>query len=103
MPGLQAGRLLMLRLVETHRGRLRFVFRHFPLMEVLPNAELAADAAEAAAAQGRFCPMHDLLFAQVHHLAPAAMAGCAQPLGLDMNRFNAEFDPRESADGTPIT
>jgi hypothetical protein len=33
----------------------------------------------------------------------AALAGYAQSLGLDMNRFNAELDPRESADGTPIT
>ena len=82
---------LIQHLVETHRGRLRFVFRHFPLVEVHPNAELAAEAAEAAAAQGRFWPMHHLLFAQVHHLTPDALAGYAQSLGLDMNRFNAEL------------
>ena len=85
---------LMQHLVESHRGRLQFVFRHFPLMEVHPNAELAAEAAEAAAAQGQFWPMHHLLFAQVHHLAPAALAGYAQSLGLDMNRFNAEMGDR---------
>jgi protein-disulfide isomerase len=85
---------LMQHLVEAHRGRLRFVFRHFPLMEVHPDAELAAEAAEAAAAQGQFWPMHRLLFAQVHHLSPAALAGYAQSLGLDMNRFNAEMGDR---------
>ena len=81
-------------LVETHRGRLRFVFRHFPLVEVHPNAALAAEAAEAAAAQGQFWPMHHLLFAQAHHLRPAALAGYAQSLGLDMNRFKAEMGDR---------
>jgi 2-hydroxychromene-2-carboxylate isomerase len=85
---------LMQHLVKVHRGRLRLVFRHFPLMDVHPNAELVAEAAEAAAAQGRFWPMHHLLFAQVHHLAPSALAGYAQSLGLDMNRFNAEMGDR---------
>jgi protein-disulfide isomerase len=85
---------LMQHLVDTHRGRLRFVFRHFPLVEVHPNAELAAEAAEAAAAQGQFWPMHHLLFAQTHHLTPAALVGYAQSLGLDMNRFNAEMGDR---------
>ena len=85
---------LMLHLVDTHRGRLQFVYRHFPLVEVHPNAELAAEAAEAAAAQGQFWPMHHLLFEQVHHLTPAALVGYAQSLGLDMNRFNAEMGDR---------
>jgi protein-disulfide isomerase len=67
------------------------VFRHFPLVEIHPHAELAAEAAEAAAAQGRFWPMHHLLFAQAHHLTPAALVGYAQSLGLDMNRFKAEL------------
>jgi protein-disulfide isomerase len=85
---------LMQHLVETHRGRLRFVFRHFPLVEVHPHAELAAEAAEAAAAQGQFWPMHRLLFAQAHRLTPEALTGYAQSLGLDMNRFNAEMGDR---------
>jgi protein-disulfide isomerase len=85
---------LVRHLVDTHGGRLRFVFRHFPLVEVHPNAELAAEAAEAAAAQGQFWPMHHLLFAHTHHLTPAALVGYAQSLGLDMNRFNAEMGDR---------
>ena len=47
------------------------------------------EASEAAAAQGRFWPLHHLLFAQAHHLKPAALVGQAQSLGLDMHRFNA--------------
>lgn len=81
-------------LMDAHPGRLCLVFRHFPMMEAHPNAELAAEAAEAAAAQGRFWPMHRLLLAQAHHLAPAALAGHARSLGLDMNRFNAEMADR---------
>jgi protein-disulfide isomerase len=82
------------RLVETWHGQLCLVFRHFPLMEVHRSAELAAEAAEAAAAQGHFWPMHHLLFAQAHHLTSAALSGYAQSLGLDMIRFNAEMADR---------
>ena len=81
---------LVQHLVDTHRGRLRFVFWHFPLVEIHPNAERAAEAAEAAA-QGQFWPMHHLLFAQAHQLTPAALTGHALSLGLAMNRFNAEM------------
>ena len=87
-------------LVKAYGKRLRFVFRHFPLVEVHPHAELAAEAAEAAAAQGQFWPMHHLLFTQVHqvrsahHLALPALATYAQTIGLDMIRFNAEMADR---------
>ena len=90
-PACRQAEPLMRHLVDTHGRRLCLVFRHFPLMAVHPNAELAAEAAEAAAAQGQFWPMHHLLFAQVHHLGPAALAGYAESIGLDMNRFNAEM------------
>jgi protein-disulfide isomerase len=81
-------------LVAAHLGRLRFVFRHFPWVELHPHAELAAEAAEAAAAQGQFWPMHRLLFAQAHQLSPSALEGHAQSIGLDMNRFRAEMADR---------
>jgi protein-disulfide isomerase len=74
--------------------RLRFVFRHFPQVEVHPHAALAAEAAEAAAAQGQFWPMHDLLYSQPHQLGPAALAGYAQSIGLDMRRFYGEMADR---------
>ena len=81
-------------LVETFGKRLCFVYRHCPLVEVHPHAELAAEAAEAAAAQGQFWAMHHLLFTQPHHLKPAALAGYAESLGLDMHRFNGEMSDR---------
>jgi protein-disulfide isomerase len=81
-------------LVETFGSRLRFVFRHFPLVEVHPHAELAAEAAEAAAAQGQFWPMHHRLFAQNQHLTMADLESCARSIGLDMIRFDAEMADR---------
>jgi protein-disulfide isomerase len=81
-------------LIEISGNRLCFVFRHFPQVEVHPNAELAAEAGEAAAAQGKFWPMHHLLFAQVHHLALDALTGYAEAIGLDMVRFKAEMADR---------
>jgi len=81
-------------LVQAFGKRLRFVFRHFPLMEVHLQAELAAEAAEAAAAQGRFWAMHHLLFSQHHRLALPALTAQAKSIGLDMIRFNAEMADR---------
>src|SRR4051794_3947492 len=60
-----------LNMLRAHFGAdLRFAYRHFPLREVHPHAELAAEAAEAAAAQGRFADMHGLLFDNQQHLKP---------------------------------
>src|SRR5438552_18785946 len=55
-------------LLKRFGDRVRFVFRHFPLLEVHPHAELAAEAAEAAGAQHKFWEMHDLLFEHQQHL-----------------------------------
>lgn len=79
-------------LLEHFAGRVRFVYRHFPLEEVHPHAMQAAEAAEAAAAQGRFWPMHDLLFDRQLHLASSQLCTCAQELRLDMTRFAAALD-----------
>ena len=81
-------------LVDTFGKRLRFVFRHFPWVELHPHAELAAEAAEAAAAQGKFWAMHHRLFSRPHHLAPAALATHARSIDLDMIRFNREMADR---------
>ena len=85
---------LVRHLVETQGHHLRFVFRHYPLVEVHPHAELAAEAAEAAAAQGKFWPMHHLLFAQKQHLDAVALAGYAESIGLDMLRYHGEMNDR---------
>ena len=81
-------------LVARFGKRLRFVFRHFPQIEVHPHAQLAAEASEAAAAQGKFWPIHHLLFTQPRHLDAAALARAAESTGLDMVRFRAEMADR---------
>ena len=84
---------LVRQLVETEGYRLRFVFRHYPLVEVHLHAELAAEAAEAAAAQAKFWSMHHLLFANPQ-LEAAALAGYAESIGLDMLRYHGEMNDR---------
>jgi Na+/H+ antiporter NhaA len=66
---------------------LRFVWRHLPLSDVHPQAQLAAEAAEAAAAQGAFWPMHDLLLDHQDKLRLPDLDGYAEQLGLDQDRF----------------
>ncbi|SFF05112.1 Na+/H+ antiporter NhaA [Blastococcus tunisiensis] len=74
---------------------LRYVFRHLPLVEVHPHAQLAAEAVEAAGAQGRFWEMHDRLFAHQDALEAPDLLDHAAALGLDLERF-----ARELGDGT---
>jgi Na+:H+ antiporter, NhaA family len=76
---------------ERLDGRLRFAFRHFPLTDVHPDAQRAAEAAEAAAAQGAFWEMHDALYANGGRFAEPDLAALAQRLGLDVERFRAEL------------
>jgi Na+/H+ antiporter NhaA len=70
---------------------VRFVWRHLPLTDVHPDAELAAQAAEAAGAQGRFWEMHDLLLAHQDHLRKTDLLAYAEELGLDVPRFQKEL------------
>lgn len=77
-------------LLDRFAGRIRIVYRHFPLEEVHPHALLAAQAAECAAGQGRFWEMHDLLFENQAHLKPHQLRGYAERLELDMVRYEAE-------------
>jgi len=72
--------------------RLTFEFRHFPIEQKHPHALQAAEAAEAAHAQGRFEEMHDLLFANQKHLERDDLVGYARRLGLDVERFERELD-----------
>jgi Na+/H+ antiporter NhaA len=66
---------------------LRYVWRHLPLTDVHPQAQLAAEAAEAASRQGKFWEMHDLLLTKQDHLKMADLIGYARELGLDADRF----------------
>lgn len=70
---------------------LAVVFRQFPLVEVHPHAQLAAEAAEAAGAQGRFWRMHDVLFEHQDALAPADLMAYARALHLDLERFAGDL------------
>jgi protein-disulfide isomerase len=73
-------------------GRMRFVYRHFPLEEVHPHALQAAEAAESAGGQGKFWPMHDLLFDNQQHLELLQLRSCAEELQIDIARYAAEMD-----------
>ena len=78
--------------VQARMGnRLRFVFRNFPISTSHPRAEQAAEAAEAAAAQGRFWPMHDLIFENQKRLSDRDLGDYAEQVGLDLERFDAEL------------
>jgi len=72
-------------------GELRFVFRHLPLTEVHPHAQLAAEAAEAAAVQDAFWEMHDLLLDHQGALTTRDLTGYARLLGLDPERFTSDL------------
>ena len=78
--------------VQARLGhRMRFAFRHFPLAEIHPYAPLAAEAAEAAGAQGKFWPMHDTLFENQHALDDASLVTYARHVGLDVSQFVSDL------------
>ncbi len=72
-------------------GDLRYVWRHLPLNDVHPHAQLAAEAAEAAARQGKFWEMRDLLFDHQGALTSRDLIGYAESLGLDTGKFAADL------------
>jgi len=93
-------------LLERFCEEVRFVYRHFPQETLHPHALHAAEAAECAAGQDRFWPMHDLLFANQDHLQAKQLRRYAEQLELDMARYDAEMDDeiylqriREQIDG----
>lgn len=71
-------------------GRVRFAFRHFPLTQIHPHALAASSAAEAAAMQGRFWEMHQLLFHRQKALEDDDLRTYAGELGLDLTRFERD-------------
>ena len=82
-------------LLSSFGDDLRYVWRHLPLNDVHPSAQLAAEAAEAAAAQGAFWAMHDMLLAHQDELRPIHLRGYAEQIGLDIDRFRDELRRRE--------
>ena len=97
-PYCAAAQGIVARVVNRLGDRLRFVFRHFPLDEVHPHASHAAQASEAAAAQGDFWGMHDALYAARGRLEDADLAAHARGLGLDGDAVAAALaDGRHAA------
>jgi len=82
---------------ERFGNELRYVFRHLPLVDVHPHAELAARAAIAAHAQGRFWELHDLLFAHQDQLEFEDIVGYAADLGLDVETFLRDLESDATA------
>ena len=79
-------------LQERFGDQLRFVFRHMPLPDLHPRAPFAAEAAEAAGAQGRFWEMHDRLFEHQRELGDSDLRAHAEAVGVpDSDRFDAEL------------
>lgn len=86
------------------QGKLLFVYRYFPLSTIHPNAENAAEAAQAANMQGKFWPMHDKLFdtqddwaSLPSDQARATFVTYAQQMGLNMDQFKKDFDEESTA------
>jgi protein-disulfide isomerase len=90
-PFCTAAQPILRRVRDRLDGRLRFAFRNFPLTDKHPDAERAAEASEAAAAQGAFWPMHDELYGARGVLGLEAIVAIAQRLGLDAARVRAEL------------
>ncbi len=78
-------------------GDVRYVWRHLPLHDVHPEAQIAAEASEAAANQGKFWEMHDLLLRRQDHLKLPDLVGYAGELGLDVQRFKDELQRHANA------
>ncbi len=93
-------------ILEHYPANVRLVYRHFPMESAHPNALMAAEAAEASAAQGKFWEMHDLLMQQGARLDRKSLDRNANSLGLDIAEFKSALDDeiyrqriREQMDG----
>jgi protein-disulfide isomerase len=78
-------------MLDRYRGRIRFVFRNFPIQQLHPHATQAAEAAEAAAAQGKFWPMYELLLRPDASLDTDSLVTYADAIGLDIARFKEDL------------
>ncbi len=94
-PGCASAAELLDKVYETHGGRIRQVFKHYPL-EMHRNADLAAQAARAAQLQGRFWPMHKILFENRTRLSEPDLLTYAAKIGLNMERFQADLRSPET-------
>jgi len=79
-------------MLQQHGASVRLVYRHFPIESAHPHALMAAEASEAAAAQGKFWEMHDHLMQEGVHLDRSSLDRYAETIGLDMGLFKASLD-----------
>lgn len=91
-PFCSASQPIVRRVRERLDGRLRYAFRHFPIPEIHPDAERAAQASEAAAAQGAFWPMYEALYGLRGRLGIEDVVGAAARAGLDERRLREELE-----------
>ena len=89
--------VILQQLKELFGDQLRVVYRHFPLATIHPHAQSAAEAAEAAGAQGRFWDMHGLLFENQEALEDDDLETYAADIGLDMVRFTHDMTEHRHA------
>ena len=92
-------------LVEKHKDKVAFIFRHYPLTNIHPNALAAATAAEAAGLQGKYWEMHDKLYENQDAWSEvsvdkreAVFAGYASDLGLNADQFKSDLTSQKIAD-----
>lgn len=85
-------------LLAQYGESIHFVFRNFPLMKIHPEANVAAQSAEAAAAQGKFWEMHDMLFTHQDDLRLEHLLEYARELALDVERVRAEIESGKYAE-----
>jgi len=90
--------LVIRELLTSFGDDLRYVWRHLPLNDVHPSAQMAAEAAEAAGAQGRFWEMHDRLLDHQGELSPRDLHRHAEAIGLDVERFAEDVRRRVFAE-----
>jgi protein-disulfide isomerase len=81
-------------IAKSMGSQMRFVFRHMPLLEMHPYAQHAAEAAEAAAAQGRFWEIHEAIYRRQSELGTDLLHQLAVKLKLDIARFDADLEAR---------
>jgi protein-disulfide isomerase len=84
-------------LLDRYPGTVQFVFRNFPIPQLHPHAEQAAEAAEAAASQGKFWEMYELLLQPSSRLDIDSLRGYAIQVGLDVSRFRRDLASRAYA------
>jgi protein-disulfide isomerase len=90
-PFCAAARPVLEGLVVENADTIRLVYRHFPIRTLHPHAQLAAEAAEAAGAQGKFWEMHDMLFAHQRRLEYDDLLEYAAAIAVDTGRFDDEL------------